>query len=72
MTPGRQRITNRFVVEILVRHKHALVRAQEKKEQAQDDINGIIEDFVRKTGRQVSRMAIEEVNGQFNLKLEVS
>lgn len=67
----RKRITDRFLVEILIRHKKQLIEEQMDKDQMQKDINNIIDNFIKKTGREVEQIEIEKQGDKYKLKLRV-
>lgn len=64
---SKNRIFNRFLIEIIVKHKEKII----KKEEMQETMNNIIEDYENKTGKQITNMSVEKIGKKFKLKLEV-
>ena len=67
----RKRIIDRFLVEIIVKHKKQLIEEQIDKNQMQKDINNIINNFIKKTGREVEQIEVERQGDKYKLKLRV-
>ena len=63
----RKRISDRILVEIILKHKDKIIDSV----RMQDDINRIIDEFTAKTGREIEQIEVEEKEGRYKLKLRV-
>lgn len=68
---SRQSLTDRMIVEIVMRHRDKLLEDGESKERLEARINYVIDRFVKRTGRQVEQIRVQEKNGKYKLVLEI-
>ncbi len=67
-----KKISERFLIEIIIRHKSRIIKDQKNKDQMQKDINNIIDNFIKKTGRDVEQIEVEKQGDKYKLNLRVT
>jgi len=67
-----KKISERFLIEIIIRHKSRIIKDQKNKDQMQKDINNIIDNFIKKSGREVEQIEVEKQGDKYKLNLRVT
>lgn len=68
---GKKEITERFFLEIVLKHKEDLKNLQKNKVKAENQINQIINDFSSESNREVKAIKLKKEKNNFILLLEV-
>ena len=71
MIASKKQISDRMVVRILLRHKEKMIADRMEDDRLQRAINRVIARFAKKTGRKITGVDVQQIDGKFELKIEM-